>query len=169
MQTLMKTVGRYVVGWVLSGLFLFTLSMGALQAKEAIPIGEDPQVQARMMNLASVLRCLVCQNQTIADSHADLAADLRNQIVEMIHQGKSDDEIMEYMTARYGDFVLYRPPIKTSTLLLWFGPLFLVVIGGFTLYRSTLKRQGNESGLMTLTPEQQSLTDQLLNRKSPKS
>jgi len=133
-------------------------------AKEAIPVGEDPVVQARMMRLATVLRCLVCQNQTIADSHADLALDLRNQIVELIKQGKSDDEIMEFMTARYGDFVLYRPPMKTTTMLLWFGPLFLVLVGGFSLYRSTQQRQGNSMTQAELTPEQKLLADQLLNR-----
>jgi cytochrome c-type biogenesis protein CcmH len=133
-------------------------------AKEAIPVGEDPVVQARMMRLATVLRCLVCQNQTIADSHADLALDLRNQIVELIKQGKSDDEIMEFMTARYGDFVLYRPPMKTTTMLLWFGPLFLVLVGGFSLYRSTQHRQRDSMIQAELTPEQKLLADQLLNR-----
>jgi cytochrome c-type biogenesis protein CcmH len=94
---------------LLAGLMFFVLGVSTAPAKEALPVGDDPVVQARMMRLATVLRCLVCQNQTIADSHADLASDLRNQIVELIHQGKTDSEIMDYMTERYGDFVLYRP------------------------------------------------------------
>ena len=162
--TILNRVSRIVLGGLIA-LFLFS---STAFSKDAVPVGDDPVVQARMMRLATVLRCLVCQNQTIADSHADLAADLRNQIVELIHQGKTDDEIMDYMTARYGDFVLYRPPIKTSTLLLWFGPMLLVVIGGATLYRSTQKRMQESGAITALTPEQKSLVDQLLNRKSPK-
>jgi cytochrome c-type biogenesis protein CcmH len=79
--------------------------------------------------LAAELRCLVCQNQTIADSSAGLAVDLRQQIREQIRRGASDREILDYMTARYGDFVLYRPPLKTTTALLWFGPAVLVAAG----------------------------------------
>lgn len=99
----------------------------AASAAEALPAAEDPVVEARLLRLAGELRCLVCQNQTIADSHADLAQDLRRQVREMIHQGKTDQEIIDYMTARYGDFVLYRPPLKSTTWLLWFGPGLLVV------------------------------------------
>lgn len=104
-------------------------------AAEAVPAAEDPAVEARLLRIAAELRCLVCQNQTIADSHADLAQDLRRQVREMIHEGKSDQEIVDYMTARYGDFVLYRPPLKGTTWLLWFGPalLFVGAVGGLIL------------------------------------
>ena len=98
-------------------------------ARDAVPVGADPVIHARMMKLASVLRCLMCQNQTIADSHAPLAEDLRNQITEQMQQGKTDEEIMAYMVARYGDFVLYRPPLKATTVLLWGGPALLVLLG----------------------------------------
>ena len=79
------------------------------------------------MAISAELRCLVCQNQTIADSHAELAVDLRNQVRDMLRKGQSQDDIVSYMTARYGDFVLYRPPLKQSTALLWFGPLALLL------------------------------------------
>jgi len=102
-------------------------------AKEAAPAAEDPVLEARMLAVTAELRCLVCQNQTIADSHADLAVDLRNQVRDMLRQGKSDREIIDYMTARYGDFVLYRPPVKPTTVLLWFGPALLLVGGVATL------------------------------------
>lgn len=103
------------------------LPLGAFAA-DAAPAADDPVLEARVLRIAAELRCLVCQNQTIADSHADLAQDLRRQVREMIQQGKSDREILDYMTARYGDFVLYRPPMKGTTWLLWFGPALLVVI-----------------------------------------
>jgi cytochrome c-type biogenesis protein CcmH len=99
-------------------------------AKDAAPAAVDPVIEARMTRITSELRCLVCQNQTIADSNADLAQDLRRQVREMLHRGDSDEKIVAYMTDRYGDFVLYRPPLKLTTLLLWFGPA-LMLIGGF--------------------------------------
>lgn len=86
-----------------------------------------------MTRIASELRCLVCQNQTIADSNADLAVDLRRQTREMLQQGRTDREIVDYMTARYGDFVLYRPPVKATTWLLWFGPPLLLALGAGAL------------------------------------
>ena len=94
-----------------------------------------------MLRLASELRCLVCQNQTLADSHADLAVDLREQLRTMVKRGDSDEQIMAYMTARYGDFVLYRPPVKASTWLLWFGPGALLLGGLAVLVAIIRKRQ----------------------------
>ena len=104
-------------------------------ASEAAPVAQNPALEARMMALATELRCLVCQNQTIADSHADLAQDLRQQIRELLAKGQDEHQILAYMTARYGDFVLYRPPWKASTLLLWLGPAALMAgaLGGFGL------------------------------------
>jgi cytochrome c-type biogenesis protein CcmH len=118
---------------------LLALPLLAL-AKEAAPAADDPVLEARVMRIAAELRCLVCQNQTIADSHADLAQDLRRQVREMIQQGRSDAEILEFMTARYGDFVLYRPPVKGTTLLLWFGPVLLLG-GGFVVLMIVLRRR----------------------------
>ena len=98
-------------------------------AGEAQPVAADPALEKRVQALAEELRCLVCQNQTIADSHAELAVDLKNQVREKLASGMSDKQVVDYMVERYGDFVLYRPPVKGSTWLLWFGP-FLLLIGG---------------------------------------
>lgn len=105
----------------------------SLLAKEAPPQAADPALEARMVRITSELRCLVCQNQTIADSNASLAVDLRREARELLRQGKSDSEIVDYMTQRYGDFVLYRPPLRATTVLLWFGPALMLVIGAAVL------------------------------------
>jgi cytochrome c-type biogenesis protein CcmH len=112
---------------------VLALTAMAAAAKEAVPEAADPALEARMTRITSELRCLVCQNQTIADSTADLAADLRRETRELLKQGKSDQEIIDYMTARYGDFVLYRPPLRKTTVLLWFGPALMLVIGAAVL------------------------------------
>jgi cytochrome c-type biogenesis protein CcmH len=98
-------------------------------------------MEAQVQRIATELRCLVCQNQTIADSHADLAVDLRRQIREMLAAGKSEPEILDFMTARYGDFVLYRPPFKATTALLWAGPALLLLAGVVTLVVVLRRRQ----------------------------
>ena len=105
----------------------------SLLAKEAAPEAADPALEARMVRITSELRCLVCQNQTIADSNAALAVDLRREARALIKQGKSDAEVVDYMTARYGDFVLYRPPMRATTVLLWFGPALMLAVGGTVL------------------------------------
>ncbi len=94
----------------------------------AQPASPDPVLEARVMKLSAELRCLVCQNQTIADSNAGLAVDLRNQVRDMLKRGDTPEQITDYMTARYGDFVLYRPPVKSSTAVLWYGPAALLVL-----------------------------------------
>jgi cytochrome c-type biogenesis protein CcmH len=104
-------------------------------AGEAKPIADDPVMEARMMVIADELRCLVCQNQTIADSHSGLAEDLRREIRELLNSGKSDKEVTNFMVARYGDFVRYRPPFKITTALLWLGPFLLLLIAVFVLIR----------------------------------
>jgi len=110
-------------------------------AQTAQPTTDDPVANKRAVSLAEELRCLVCQNQTIADSHAELAVDLRRQIREQIAQGRSDSQIIDYMVDRYGDFVLYRPPLKATTLLLWFGPPALLVFGlAFLFYYLKARR-----------------------------
>ncbi len=103
--------------------------------------------EARYQALLEELRCLVCQNQTLAESDADLAGDLRERVLEMVEEGKSNDEILVFMTARYGDFVRYRPPVKPRTYLLWGAPLVLLIILGGALFRFVAKReklQGNK-------------------------
>ncbi len=112
------------------------------------------------MALSAELRCLVCQNQTIADSNADLAADLRNQVREKVRQGQSDAEIMEFMVARYGDFVLYRPPLKATTLLLWLGPLLLLAAGLAILFLRL--RRPRHDGEAELTASQRDRARALL-------
>lgn len=102
---------------------------------------EESALDRRVAEVASELRCLVCQNQSIADSNADLALDLRNTIREQLKAGKSEKEVIGFMTARYGDFVLYRPPLRVSTVLLWFGPLLLVAIGAWLLARRLRRRR----------------------------
>jgi cytochrome c-type biogenesis protein CcmH len=94
----------------------------------ALPASPDPVLEARVMKLSAELRCLVCQNQTIADSNAGLAVDLRNQVRDMLKRGDTPEQITDYMTARYGDFVLYRPPVKSTTAVLWYGPAALLLV-----------------------------------------
>jgi len=114
---------------------------------DAVPTEMDPGSAARAVNLAAKLRCLVCQNQTIGDSNAELATDLRRQIREQIAAGKTDDEIVAYMVDRYGDFVLYQPPVKATTLLLWAGPALLLFAGFFVLIRNLRRRPATEPPL----------------------
>lgn len=120
----------------LAALLWLAIAQQPARAADAPQVSTDallapmnPKLEARMLAIATELRCLVCQNQTIADSHAPLALDLRQQVRELIEKGKTDAEIIAYMTDRYGDFVLYRPPFKTTTALLWVGPGVLLVAG----------------------------------------
>lgn len=122
-------------------------------AKDAVPTAQDPVAAERAVDLSAQLRCLVCQNQTIAESNAELAVDLRRQIDEQIAAGKSDGEIIDYMVQRYGDFVLYKPPFKATTALLWFGPAVLLVLGVYALRRGLRERQ-REAAAPTLTEEE---------------
>ena len=111
-------------------LMLPALSFAAIDSYQF----KDPERQASYESLTSELRCLVCQNQTIADSNAELAADLRRQVYEMLQQGKSKADILQFMTDRYGDFVLYNPPFKAKTGLLWLGPAIFLSLGLIALY-----------------------------------
>jgi cytochrome c-type biogenesis protein CcmH len=128
--------------WI--GAALAALSLNAL-AVDAPPAAQDPVLERRVMEISEELRCLVCQNQTIADSHAELAVDLRNQVREMLQKGMSEQAIKDYMVARYGDFVLYRPPVKTTTWLLWAGPFFLL-IGGLIILLIKLRQRARRIG-----------------------
>lgn len=129
---------------IASGLLASMVFVFAAVAKEAPPAAEDPVLEKKMMRIAAELRCLVCQNETIAASHADLAADLREQVRRMLKEGRSEEQIVRYMTERYGDFVLYRPPMKGTTLLLWFGPVVLLV-GGLAVLVIVLRRRNRLS------------------------
>ena len=118
----------------------------ACRAADAPAAAANPALEARMMVLAAELRCLVCQNQSIADSHAGLAEDLRQQIREMLAKGQTERQILDYMTERYGDFVLYRPPFKATTALLWLGPFLLIGLGGATFVAIVRRRRAESKG-----------------------
>jgi cytochrome c-type biogenesis protein CcmH len=135
------------------------LALGVLaaSAREAPPEAADPVLEERMTRITSELRCLVCQNQTIADSHADLAVDLRRQTRELLKQGKTDREVLDYMTARYGDFVLYRPPLQANTALLWFGPAAMLLAGAAVLVVILRRRTRMPAG--AFEPEEDEAVD----------
>ncbi len=145
-----------------SWLFALALALAApaVHAGEAASASADPVLEKRVMKLSHELRCLVCQNQTIADSNAELAVDLRNEVREKMRQGQTDAQIIDYMTARYGDFVLYRPPVKMATVVLWFGPLLLMVWGLFWLFRRLRERA--KTPLPPLTEEERRRASALL-------
>ncbi len=135
-------------------------AISPVRAQTAQPI-EDPAIEARMKNLTKQLRCLVCQNETLADSQAQLAEDLRREIREQIKAGKSDREILAYATQRYGDVILYNPPVKATTYLLWFGPFLLLVIGSVLLFRF-LKQRRAMIEARPLTAEERRRAEKLL-------
>lgn len=120
-------------------VFVASTALAVDSATEAA-LAADPVAEKRLQALSEELRCLVCQNQTIADSNAELAVDLRREIRGMIKEGKSDRDIIDFMVARYGDFVLYRPPVKGITLLLWVGPIALLLLGLTVLVRYLKRR-----------------------------
>jgi cytochrome c-type biogenesis protein CcmH len=147
---------RVVVQLMLLSCLAFTAG-----AKEAQPDAADPQLEKRVMKLSQELRCLVCQNETLADSRADLAEDLRSKIREQMKAGKSDKEIVAFLTDRYGDFVLYRPPVKPTTYLLWFGP-FVLLIAGLALLFHYLKQRRELISERPLSAEERGRAEELL-------
>jgi cytochrome c-type biogenesis protein CcmH len=123
-------------------LVAFVLALACAPA-----FSQDRETEKRVAALANELRCLVCQNQTLADSNAPLAVDLRNQIREQLAAGKSEQDVLDFMVARYGDFVLYRPPLKAATLALWIGPFVFLVLGIWLLARRLRRRRVPEPEL----------------------
>lgn len=142
-------------------LIMLLLPSGPAWAGEARPLAEDPAAEARLKHLAVELRCLVCQNQTLADSNAPLAEDLRREVREMIAKDMSDKEIIDFLVARYGDFVLYRPPLKATTTLLWVGPFVLLIVGATALVM-TLRRRAHKIVDVPVTDEEHRRVEQLL-------
>ena len=142
-------------------LVIILLIPSLVAAEEARPLADNPQVEARLKTLAVELRCLVCQNQTLADSNAPLAEDLRREVREMITKGMSDREIIDFLVQRYGDFVLYRPPWKATTTLLWLGP-FLLLIAGATALVLALRRRQKKLADVTLSEAEHNRVAQLL-------
>jgi cytochrome c-type biogenesis protein CcmH len=142
-------------------LLLLALAMATGFAKDAAPLAEDPVVEARLIAISEEMRCLVCQNESLAGSRSDLANDLRRELRTLIKAGKTDAEIREFMVARYGDFVLYRPPVKPTTWLLWAGP-FLLMITGVVVLLVYLRRRNRAVGDEVLTDEESSRAAALL-------
>ena len=130
-------------------------------AKEAVPLAEDPVLEQRLIAIAEEMRCLVCQNESLAGSRSELALDLRRELRNLIRQGRSDAEIKEFMVSRYGDFVLYRPPVKPTTWLLWVGPFLLMIVGVVVLL-TYLRRRDRALGDEVLTDEETSRAQALL-------
>ena len=141
------------------------LFAGVAMAKEAAPLAADVEVEKRMVAISEELRCLVCQNESLAGSHAELAQDLRREIRKMIGEGKSDEQILEFMVARYGDFVRYRPPLKPTTWLLWGGP-FLLMAGGIGALIAFLRRRAREDAAPTLSAEEHRRAAALLDQSN---
>lgn len=148
-------------------VFAFFLGMAVLSgqtlAAEAVDLAQDPVIEQRLVVISEELRCLVCQNESLAGSRADLANDLRREIRTLIKDGKTDAEIMEFMVNRYGDFVRYRPPVKPITWALWFGPALLLLLAGWGLMRMVRRNRLNKEAPLVLTPEQQAQAQALLN------
>lgn len=122
-------------------ILLLVTAAWSVQAKEAEYIGGSLEMHNRVLGVASELRCLVCQGETLAESNSDFARDMRKQILEMMQNGKSDREVIDFLVARYGDTIRYRPPFKSTTVLLWFGPGLLLVVGIGVLYINLLRRR----------------------------
>jgi len=146
--------------WATAALVLAAVSV---HANEAAPLAEDPVVEQRLVNIAEELRCLVCQNESLAGSRSDLAMDLRREIRGLIKQGKTDQEVRDFLVSRYGDFVLYRPPVKPTTWLLWGGPFVLLVGGLIGLVAFLRQRKPADAAL---SPEDQRKAEALLNGES---
>ena len=148
-------------------LFFASTATAVDSATEAA-LAADPVAEKRLQHLSEELRCLVCQNQTIADSNAELAQDLRREIRGMIRDGKSDREIIDFMVVRYGDFVLYRPPVQGNTLLLWGGPLALMLLGLAVLLRYLRRRAARVADDAPLSADEASRAEALLKEDNPK-
>ena len=155
-----KNINLRVLG-VLCGLFLFSFNLNAADIPHEFT---DSQQEARYKQLLEELRCLVCQNQSLADSHADLAQDFRDEIYKMIKQGKTNAQIVDYLVTRYGDFVLYNPPLKSRTVVLWFGPFALLLIA--VLVAVLIVRRRQQAITVPLSDKEQQELDQLLQRSS---
>lgn len=152
---------------ILLALFLALQMALVCHADEAVPLAEDPVVEQRLIVIAEELRCLVCQNESLAGSRADLAMDLRREVRNLIKDGKTDAEIKDFLVSRYGDFILYRPPVKPTTWLLWFGPLVLL-LGAIWLLISTIRRSQQQKETPVLDPTQRAKAQALLQETDSK-
>ncbi|MBU3579403.1 cytochrome c-type biogenesis protein CcmH [Polynucleobacter sp. 73C-SIWE] len=145
-------------------MILCALSFSSSFAKDATPLADDPVTEQRLISISEEMRCLVCQNESLAGSRSDLANDLRREIRTLIKEGKSDDQIRNFMVERYGDFVLYRPPVKPITWLLWIGPFIILLIGIAVLF-TYLRRRNSAVTTIALSDDDNKRIDALLNAK----
>lgn len=150
--------------WLIAVVAL--LLAASASAREAAPMAADLAIEKRMVAISEELRCLVCQNESLSGSHAELAQDLRREIRKMIGEGKTDQEILDFMVARYGDFVRYRPPVKPTTWLLWAGP-FLLLAGGVAALIAFLRRRAVTPAASALTDEERRRAAALLDQAKP--
>ena len=146
--------------WLL--VLLLAMASTTLLAREAAPLAQDEVTEKRLVEISSELRCLVCQNESLSGSHAELAYDLRREIRTLIKAGKSDSEIMDFMVSRYGDFVRYRPPVKPITWALWFGP-FLLLIGAIVVLVRMVRSNQRNATAPVLDAVQRAKAQALLN------
>ena len=143
-------------------VLLLSLAPFALaQVRRPPPVTDDPAIEQRLHKLAQELRCLVCQNETLADSQADLAEDLRDEIREQMKAGKSDKEIINFLTARYGQFILYKPQVTPTTYLLWFGP-FVLLLAGLAVLFYYIKQRRDQIPEKPLTSDERRRAEELL-------
>ena len=150
-----------------TGALCIALGLAAMpQAKEALTVSADPALEARVQEISRDLRCLVCQNETIAASQSSLAIDLRDQVRKQLKQGRSEQQIRDFMVERYGDFVLYRPPVKATTWLLWAGPFLLLLVAAVALRRTLASRSGQLAEVPALTADDTALAQRLLRREA---
>lgn len=147
---------KRVVAWV-----LLALALASGWAKEAAPLADDPAVEQRLVAISEELRCLVCQNESLAGSRADLAVDLRRELRTLIRAGRTDAEIREFMVSRYGDFVLYRPQVKPLTWVLWVGP-FVLMIAGVVALLAYLRQRDRVTRQDSLSPDETLRAEALL-------
>lgn len=157
----MKYVSTLIVGLCVS-IPCWTISFA--QSNAAPSVSDNPVLEKKVLEVSNELRCLVCQNQTIADSNADLAVDLKNQVRQQLSEGRSKQEILKYMTERYGDFVLYKPPFNAATVMLWVGPFLLMLLGLVLLVRQ-IKQRKQELSQEAFSAQEIERARQLLDRK----
>ena len=148
--------------WLCVAILLVMSGLAPTQAKEAALLAEDPLVEKRLIHISEELRCMVCQNESLASSRAELANDLREEVRKLIREDRSDSQIKEYLVTRYGDFVLYKPEVKPLTWVLWFGPFMLLVLAILGMAYYLRQRQSAQIGQSGLTDEDRRKVQEIL-------
>ena len=148
--------------WLCVAILLVMSGLAPTQAKEAALLAEDPLVEKRLIHISEELRCMVCQNESLASSRAELANDLREEVRKLIREDRSDSQIKEYLVTRYGDFVLYKPEVKPLTWVLWFGPFMLLVLAILGMADYLRQRQSAQTGQPGLTDEARRKVQEIL-------